>query len=157
VNRGSHVASHPIYGLPLAACLAFSAPAAASTADQAMTFAGRSAAHFREAGQERAFADFNCPGGGFADLELYVFCQGVSRAVVAHAGNPGIAGGDLSPVKDPGGRYPNVELNRMRLDDSAGCVSFRRRNPATKRGTHGIAHVIKADGQTVRGSRYHEP
>lgn len=146
-----------ITGLLLVACLAFGATASASTAEQAKTLAERAIAHVGEVGRDRAFADFSRPDGGFVDGELYVFCQDVSGIVVAHGGNPGIVGRNLSGVRDPDGRYPNVELNRMGLDHGTGWVRFRWPNPVTNLIAQKVAYVIRLDDHTVCGSGYYEP
>src|SRR6202789_32310 len=112
MNTCDHVSRLLPIGLLLAGCVTFGTAASATTADQTKAFAERAAAHVREVGRDRAFADFSRPDGGFVDGELYVFCQDVSGVVVAHGGNPGIIGKNLSGVRDPDGRYPNVELNR---------------------------------------------
>jgi cytochrome c len=144
-------------GVLLILCAVFGAPAAAVTPDQAQTFAERAVAHVAEVGRERAFDDFSRPDGGFVDGELYVFCQDISGIVVAHGGNPGIVGKNLSGMRDPDGRYPNVQLNRMGFDHGRGWVRFRWPNPATSRIARKVAYVIKVDDQTVCGSGYYEP
>jgi len=144
-------------GLLVAACVTFGVQAAASTADQAKAFAERAVAHVRDVGQQRAFADFSRPDGGFVDGELYVFCQDASGVVVAHGGNPAIIGKNLIGVRDPDGRYPNAELNRMGLDNGAGWVRYRWPNPTTNRIAQKNAYVIKVDDHTVCGSGYYEP
>jgi hypothetical protein len=144
-------------GLTVAACLALGAHASASTPEQAKTFAERAVAHVHEVGRDRAFADFSRPEGGFIEGELYVYCQDVSGVVLAHGGNPGIVGRNLSGVRDPDGRYPNVELNRMGLDNGFGWVRFRWPNPATNLIASKVAYVIKVDDHTVCGSGYYEP
>jgi cytochrome c len=144
-------------GLMVAACLALSALASASTPEQAKTFAERAVAHVREVGRDRAFVDFSRPDGGFVDGDLYVYCQDVSGVVLAHGANPAIVGKNLGGVRDPDGRYPNVELNRMGLDNGFGWVRFRWPNPATNLIANKVAYVIKVDDHTVCGSGYYEP
>jgi len=144
-------------GLLLATCVTLGGPAVASTSDQAKAFAERAVAHVREVGRDRAFADFDRHDGGFVDGDLYVFCQDASGVVMAHGGNPGIIGKNLIGVRDPDGRYPNAELNRMGLDNGAGWVRYRWPNPATNRIAQKVAYVIKVDDHTVCGSGYYEP
>jgi cytochrome c len=157
MHTGHHVSRFLSIGLLLAAHVLFGTAASATTADQTKAFAERAVAHIREVGRDRAFADFSRPDGGFIDGELYVFCQDISGVVVAHGGNPGIVGKNLSEVRDPDGRYPNVELNRMGLDNGSGWVRYRWPNPATNRIARKIAYVIKVDDRTVCGAGYYEP
>jgi cytochrome c len=149
--------SLPNTGILLVACMALSVPAFASTAEQAKALAERAAAHVREVGRDHAFADFDRPDSGFVDGELYVFCQDASGVVVAHGGNPGIVGKNMACVRDPDGRYPNVELNRMGLDNGTGWVRFRWPNPATHLIAKKVAYVIRIDDHTVCGAGYYEP
>ena len=82
----------------------------AATAEEAKAFSERAAAYILEVGEERAFADFTRPDGGFVQGELYVFCydhEGVNRA---HGGNPLFVGKDLLHIKDPDGKEPNDEI-----------------------------------------------
>jgi cytochrome c len=157
MNMGDQVSRLLSIGLLLAGYIAFGTAASATTADQTKAFAEHAAAHVHEVGRDRAFADFSRPDGGFVDGELYVFCQDVSGVVVAHGGNPAIIGKNLSGVRDPDGRYPNVELNRMGLDNGSGWVRYRWPDPATNRIARKNSYVIKIDDQTVCGAGYYEP
>ena len=58
-------------------------PSLAATPEQAKAFSERAAAYIEQAGEEKAFADFTRPDGGFVDGELYVFCydhKGINKA-----------------------------------------------------------------------------
>jgi signal transduction histidine kinase len=113
-------------------------------------------AHIHDVGREQAFADFSRPDGGFVSGELYVFCQDVSGVVVAHGGNPKIVGRNLSDVRGPDGRQPNVEINRLGLSRGSGWLEFRWPNPATKRIELKAAYILKVDDSTVCGSGYYK-
>jgi cytochrome c len=136
--------------------LACSVPVNARTAQEAQSLAERAVAHIKEVGRERAFADFSRPDGGFVDGELYIFCQDISGVVVAHGGNPNIVGKNMSEVRDPDGRLPNVEINRLGLSQGHGWLEFRWPNPVTKRIELKAAYVIKVDDSTVCGSGYYK-
>jgi cytochrome c len=136
--------------------LVIAMPAVAPTAEEAKALAERAVAHIRDVGRERAFADFSRPDGGFVDGELYVYCQDISGAVVAHGGNPRIVGRNMADVHDPDGRLANVEINRLGLAQGSGWLEFRWPNPATKRIELKAAYVLKIDDSTVCGSGYYK-
>jgi signal transduction histidine kinase len=138
----------------LVSLFAFSASAA--TADEAKTLAERAAAHVKDVGRDKAFADFSKPDGGFVNGELYVFCQDKDGTVVAHGGNPAIVGKNMLNVKDPDGKAPNAAMNDLGLTKGEGWYDFRWPNPETKRIQEKSAYVIKIDDHTICGSGYYK-
>jgi cytochrome c len=116
---------------------------AASTPEQAKTFAERAAAYIEQVGEETAFADFTRKDGGFVDGELYVFCydrQGVNKA---HGGNASLVGRNLLHIKDPDGAEPNARIVKMGFEQGRGWVEFKWPNPVTKRIEDKSAYVIR--------------
>src|ERR1700679_3459245 len=156
MNTCDHVSRLLPIGLLLAGCVTFGTAASATTADQTKAFAERAAAHVREVGRDRAFADFSRPDGGFVDGDLYIFCQDVSGVVVAHGGNPMLIGRNMAGVRGPDGRLANVEINQLGLSQGSGWLEFRWPNPATKRIELKAAYVLKVDDHTVCGSGYYK-
>jgi signal transduction histidine kinase len=132
------------------------AVASAGTAEQAQAFAERAAAHVKDVGKDRAFADFSKPDGGYVDGELYVFCQAEDGVILAHGGNPALVGKNFLNVKDPDGKLPNAEMNKLGLTQGAGWYDFRWPNPATKQIQQKSAYVIKIDDHTICGSGYYK-
>jgi len=133
-----------------------SLPAVAATADEAKAFAEKAAQHVKDVGEQQAFADFSKPGGPWVKGELYVFCQAEDGTVVAHGGNPAIVGKNMLNVKDPDGKAPNAEMNKLGLSQGAGWYDFRWPNPATKQIQEKSAYVIKIDDHTICGSGYYK-
>ncbi len=131
--------------------------ARATPAQEAQALAERAIAFAQEFGHERAFAAFGRPDGGFVKGELYIFCLDADGTVVAHGGNPAIVGRNLREVRDPDGRYPNIEANRMGLDHGSGWVRYRWPNPLSKRIELKSVYVMKLDAHTVCGSGFYEP
>ncbi|HUB11155.1 MAG TPA: cache domain-containing protein [Acetobacteraceae bacterium] len=105
---------------------------------------------------QQAFADFSKPGGPWIQGELYVFCQADDGTVVAHGGNPALVGKNLLNVKDPDGRTPNAEMNKLGLTKGSGWYDFRWPNPATRQIQEKSAYVIKIDDHTICGSGYYK-
>jgi len=141
-------------GIGVAALLAV--PASAATADQAKAFAERAAQHVKDVGKEKAFVDLTKPDGGYVDGELYVFCQLDDGTILAHGGNPALVGKNFLNVKDPDGKLPNLEMNKLGLAQGSGWYDFRWPNPATKQIQQKSAYVIKIDDHTICGSGYYK-
>jgi cytochrome c len=71
-----------------AALLLIGVAAHAATPEEAKAFSERAAAYILQAGEEKAFADFTRPDGGFVQGELYVFCYDHEGVNKAHGANP---------------------------------------------------------------------
>lgn len=128
-----------------AAC---SGAAVAATAAQAQAFSERAAAYIEQVGEEKAFADFTRPDGGFVDGELYVFCYDSKGLNKAHGGNPAFVGRNLLHIKDPDGTEPNLLIVKMGFEQGRGWVNFKWPNPVTKRIEDKSAYVIRTHDVT---------
>jgi len=122
--------------------LTIATSANAATADEAKAFAERAAAHIKQVGEEKAFADFTRPDGGFVKGELYVFCYDHDGVNKAHGANPAFVGKNLLHIKDPDGREPNAEIVKTGFEKGEGWVDFKWPNPATKKIQQKSAYVI---------------
>jgi signal transduction histidine kinase len=131
--------------LPFLTLWAGSTEARAATPEQAKAFSERAAAHIMEVGEEKAFADFTRPDGGFVDGELYVFCYDRNGLNKAHGGNPSFVGRNLLHIKDPDGVEPNYLIVRKGFDDGQGWVDFKWPNPVTKKIERKSAYVIRTN------------
>src|SRR5271157_1992649 len=78
----------------------------AATPDEAKALSERAAAYILQAGEEKAFADFTRPDGGFVQGELYVFCYDKNGVGKAHGGNPAFVGKNLAHLKESGRQGP---------------------------------------------------
>ncbi len=126
----------------------------AATPEEAKALSERAAAYIKEVGEDRAFADFTRPDGGFVDGELYVFCydqQGVNKA---HGGNPSFVGRNLLHMKDTDGKEPNLLIVRKGFDEGEGWVDFKWPNPVSKKIESKSAYVIRT-GDVVCGAGYY--
>jgi cytochrome c len=135
---------------------AIALPVAAKTADEAKAFAERAVAHIKDVGEEKAFADFSRPDGGYVDGELYMFCYAPDGTNKAHGGNPSFVGKNLLGVKDPDGVQVNAEIIKLGLAKGTGWVDFKWPNPVSKKVEGKSAYVIKVNDQTVCGSGYYK-
>lgn len=75
--------------------------AGARTAEEAKAFAEKAVAHIKSVGEEKAFADFSRPDGGYVDGELYMFCYAPDGTNKAHGGNPAFVGKNFLGSKIP--------------------------------------------------------
>lgn len=123
--------------------IAVAAAAPAATREQAQAFSERAAAYIEQVGEEKAFADFTRPDGGFVDGELYVFCYDHNGVNKAHGGNPALVGRNLLHIKDPDGVEPNFLIVKTGFEQQHGWVDFKWPNPVTKRIENKSAYVIR--------------
>ena len=129
--------------------------ARAATADEAKAFAERAAAHIKEVGEAKAFADFTRKDGGFVQGELYVFCYDHNGVNKAHGANPAFVGQNLLHIKDPDGKEANAEIVKTGFEKGQGWVDFKWPNPATKKIQQKSAYVIRTD-DVVCGVGYYK-
>ena len=128
---------------------------AAATPEQAKVFSERAAAHITHVGEEKAFADFTRPDGGFIDGELYVFCYDHKGVNKAHGGNPSFVGRNLLHIKDPDGAEPNARIVKVGFEQGRGWVDFKWPNPVTKKIQDKSAYVIRTN-EVVCGVGYYK-
>ena len=135
--------------------LAFPVASNAATPDEAQALSERAASYVKQAGDEKAFADFSRPDGGFVQGELYVFCYDHDGVNKAHGGNPSFVGKNLLHIKDPDGKEPNAEIVKVGFDQGKGWVDFKWPNPATKKIQPKSAYVIHTN-DVVCGVGYYK-
>jgi cytochrome c len=116
--------------------------ARAATRDEAKAYSERAAAYIKQVGEDKAFADFTRPDGGFVNGELYVFCYDRNGVNKAHGGNPAFVGKNLLHIKDPDGKEPNTLIVKMGFEQGQGWVDFKWPNPVTTRIESKSAYVI---------------
>ena len=131
--------------LAILAVVADPLAAATATAEQAKAFSERAAAYIQQVGEDKAFADFTRPDGGFVDGELYVFCYDRKGLNKAHGGNRAFVGRNLLHIKDPDGVEPNANIVKMGFEQGRGWVDFKWPNPVTKRIENKSAYVIRTN------------
>jgi len=73
------------------------------TPEQAQAMLQKAIAHYGMVGRTQALADFNAKKAPFADRDLYVFCIGPDRTLVADGGFPEYVGRSADEIKDVDG------------------------------------------------------
>ena len=134
---------------------ALAVPGYAATPDEAKALSERAASYIGQAGEDKAFADFTRPDGGFTQGELYVFCYDREGVNKAHGANAGFVGKNLLHVKDPDGKEPNAEIVKTGFEQGKGWVDFKWPNPATKKIQQKSAYVIRTN-DVVCGVGYYK-
>jgi cytochrome c len=95
--------------------VAFAAEETFGSAQEAEAMVSRAVAHIKAVGVEKAYQDFGNKAPGFFDRDLYVFVYDLRGRVLAHGGNPNMAGKDLIGMRDANGKLfvkERVELAR---------------------------------------------
>ena len=134
-------------GMGALLCLTLAMPLAAraATAEDAKAMSEKAAAYIKQMGEEKAFADFTRPDGGFVNGELYVFCYDHDGNNRAHGGNPSFVGKNLLHVKDPDGKEPNAMIVDTGFGKGEGWVDFKWPNPVSKKIEAKSAFVIRTN------------
>ena len=135
--------------------LVIPATSQAATPDEAKALSERAASYVKQVGDEKAFADFTRPDGGFVNGELYVFCYDHDGVNKAHGGNPSFVGKNLLHIKDPDGKEANAEIVKVGFEQGKGWVDFKWPNPATKKIQPKSAYVIHTN-DVVCGVGYYK-
>ncbi len=130
-------------------------PGYAATPEEAKALSERAAAYIKQAGEDKAFADFTRPDGGFSQGELYVFCYDHDGVNKAHGANASFVGKNLLHIKDPDGKEPNAEIVKTGFEQGQGWVDFKWPNPATKKIQQKSAYVIHTN-DVVCGVGYYK-
>jgi signal transduction histidine kinase len=130
--------------------------AQAATPAEAQALSERAAAYIQQVGEEKAFADFTRPDGGFSQGELYVFCYDHDGVNKAHGANASFVGKNLLHIKDPDGKEPNAEIVKVGFEQGQGWVDFKWPNPTTKKIQQKSAYVIRSNNDVVCGVGYYK-
>lgn len=136
---------HSIVVLLLTGCatvLSAQAPVAGTPAE-AQALLKKAVAHYEAVGRAQALADFTAKKAPFAQLDLYVFCIGPDRTVVAHGADPKEVGVKIETLKDVDGKVFGPELWTQGNAPGGGSVEYRWTNPVTKKVQSKISYVRK--------------
>ncbi len=129
--------------------------ARAATPEEAKALSERAAAYIAQVGEERAFADFTRPDGGFVQGELYVFCYDHEGVNKAHGANRLFVGKNLLHIKDPDGKELESAIVKTGFAQGRGWVDFKWPNPMTKTIQQKSAYIIRTN-DVVCGVGYYQ-
>lgn len=121
--------------LAMTAMLACATPALAEeagSAAEAQALVKKAIAHYKEAGKDKACADF-AQAGDYQFKDLYVFVQALDGIMVCHGKNPALNGKNLSGLKDSDAKPFVAEFINTVKTKGSGWVDYKWVNAATKK------------------------
>jgi signal transduction histidine kinase len=107
-------------------------------------------AHYKAAGRKQALADFTHKAAPFGDRDLYVFCIGPDRTLVANGGYPSLVGLGVDVLKDANGRALGKALWDAASQPGGGSVEYPHVNPVSHKPETKVSFVEKV-GDDVCG------
>ena len=112
----------------------------------------KAVAHYKAVGRKQALADFNAKKAPFADRDLYVFCIGSDRSIVANGGYPSFVGQPADLLKDANGKALGKSLMDAAAPAGGGSVQYPHINPVSRKPEAKVSFVQKV-GEDVCGDR----
>ena len=133
-----------IAGLALGVAFAVAAHAGdRGTPAEAKAMLAKAAAHYKAVGRKQALADFNGKKAPFGDRDLYVFCIGPDRTIVANGGYPSFVGLSADVLKDADGKLLGKALWEAGSRDGGGSVEYPHINPVSHKPERKVSFVEK--------------
>jgi cytochrome c len=126
------------------------------TAEDAKAMVERAVTHLKQAGPEKAFADFgDSANKDFHDRDLYVFVRSMDGNTVAHGVNKGMIGHTSLDLKDADGKLYNKEMIDLANAKGEGWVDYRWVNPVNKKIEPKSSYIVKV-GEYVVGAGFYK-
>ena len=120
------------------------------TPAEAKAMLAKAVAHYKEVGRKKALADFTAKKAPFGDRDLYVFCIGPDRTIVANGAYPTFVGKSADMLKDANGKLLGGALWEAATKEGGGSVEYPLVNPVTHKAEMKVSFVQKA-GDDVCG------
>jgi len=125
------------------------------TADEAKALVERAAAHIKDVGAEKAFADFDDKSNpAYHDRDLYIFVRSMDGNTVAHGANKGMIGHTSLDLKDADGKLYNKEMIDTATSKGNGWVDYRWVNPVDKKIEQKSSFIEKVGDYVVGAGFY---
>jgi cytochrome c len=126
------------------------------TPSEAKAMLVKAMAHYKAVGRKQALADFTGKKTPFGDRDLYVFCIGPDRVIVANGGYPSFVGTSSDILKDANGKPLGKALMDAGSREGGGSVEYAHINPISHLPESKVAFVQKA-GEDVCGVGAYNP
>ena len=120
------------------------------TPAEAKAMLDKAVAHYKAVGRKQALADFNAKKAPFSDRDLYVFCIGSDRSMVANGGYPSWVGQSVDVLKDANGKLLGKSLIDAAAPAGGGSVLYPHINPVSRKPEPKVSFVQKV-GEDVCG------
>jgi chromosome segregation ATPase len=120
------------------------------TADEAMAMVMRAQADFKSNGLDKALTNYQRPGSGYVDRDLYIFVLDRDGNYRVHAAQPEQVGVNVSSLK--GVDYQQFMHDLWaRADAGGGWVEYNITNPLTGDTRHKISYVMALSSDLAVG------
>lgn len=120
------------------------------TPAEAKAMLEKAISHYKALGRKQALADFNAKKAPFSDRDLYVFCIGPDRSMVANGGYPSFVGQSVDVLKDANGKALGKSLIDAAALGGGGSVKYPHINPVSRKPEPKVSFVQKV-GEDVCG------
>ena len=125
------------------------------TPAEAKAMVKKAVAYVKEAGRDKAIAEFNNPKGKFIYKDLYIYAGTIADAVtLAHPYTPALIGKSMMDLKDADGKYFIREKNEMGKKYGGGEISYRWTHPQSKKVEKKYLYFEVVDGLTINCGYY---
>lgn len=119
------------------------------SADEATALTKKAVAYMKANGKEKAFAEFNNPGGQFKDRDMYIFVVDFNGKTLAHGANAKLVDKNMLELKDADGKLFIKEFIDVAKGKGNGWVDYKWPNPVTKAIEAKSSYVEKVDDMLV--------
>ena len=123
-----------------------------ATRDEAKAYCMKAAAHYRDIGAVKAFADFQT--SAWRDRELYVLGVNNDGIQVVHGANPAMVGRNVIDMRDVDGKLTNREMLAVKEE---GWVEYQWHNPASGSVEAKATYVIRVSPDTILAVGAYKP
>lgn len=154
-KRLGHTSWGEIMKKLLVACMSiffFSASVAAAetgTANEAVALVKKAAALVKQAGKDKAIAEFNNPKGAFVDRDLYVFVIDMDGKTLANGSNQKLVGKITLEMKDADGNPFIKHFIDIAQSKGSGWSDYKWVDPVTKNIRPKSTYVEKVDDMVI--------
>jgi hypothetical protein len=123
---------------------------------EAKAMLAKAIAHYTAVGRKQALADFTAKKPPFSDRDLYVFCIGPERTIVANGGYPSFVGTSADALKDANGKPLGKVLWETGSQAGGGSVEYPHINPVTHKPQLKVSIVQKVGDDICGVGAYKE-
>ena len=103
------------------------------TPDEAKSLLKKAIALYKEAGKDKAFAEFSNPTGAFVSKDLYIFVIDLQGICVAHGQNKALVGKSVITLTDSTGKLFIKDLVDAAKVKKSGWSDYKWSNKVTKK------------------------
>ena len=129
---------------------------ARGTPAEARAMLTKAVAYYKANGRLRAFAEFNRNRSPFSDRDLYVFCIGPDKKLVANGGYREYLGQSADRLRDSDGKPIDGAMWDTAMKKGQGELHYNWLNPVTKLIEPKVSYFTKV-GQDVCGVGSYDP